>query len=334
MIGNIFDIPVKTTINTSLQGKTILVCGASKTGKSTIGSHAPRPVFLSTENGTEALTGMVNIPIGSWSDFKNVVGQLTGPKGRENFDTVVVDTATNLMLLLDKYVGQKLSTDKTAMDFGSDAQYGKGTKKMRDELGLQLQKLANQGYILIFIVHTETKTDFNTGKDYIGTSLTNSLFGVLEKAADQIIYLKRDEDRKGNISYTTWFSPKGGFVNTGGRFTPDVEYVETDWNTINNTLTGKLAELGTQEGVTAVESNKPSFTIHNDNEEYDYPALMEEFQDITSKLVEEDPDNVSKISKSVASILGPSRKATSLTKNQVELLYEVVANLKKDFNLE
>ena len=54
---NIFDIPVKETVNKTLQAKSIMVVGKSKSGKSTLSAQAPRPVFLMTENGGEALTG-------------------------------------------------------------------------------------------------------------------------------------------------------------------------------------------------------------------------------------------------------------------------------------
>ena len=135
---NIFDIPVKDTINASMKSKSFMVVGKSKSGKSTLGSQAPRPIFLMTENGGEGLTGFTPVPISSWADFKQAVIQLCMPQAREKFDTVVIDTYTNLILLLDKYVGQKLSTDKSTLDFGSDADYGKGTKAMRNELGIQL----------------------------------------------------------------------------------------------------------------------------------------------------------------------------------------------------
>lgn len=78
-----------------------------------------------TENGGEALTGFTPVPIASWSDFKMAVSQLCTPQGRESFDTVVIDTYTNLILLLDKYIGSKLTTDNKSLDFGSDADFGK-----------------------------------------------------------------------------------------------------------------------------------------------------------------------------------------------------------------
>lgn len=125
-ISNIFNIPIKDTINRSLQSKSVMIVGKSKSGKSTIASQAKRPAFIMTENGGEALTGFTPIPIGNWGDFKQVVTQLCSPQGRESFDTIVIDTYTNLILLLDKYVGAKLTTEKENLDFGTDAGYGAG----------------------------------------------------------------------------------------------------------------------------------------------------------------------------------------------------------------
>lgn len=85
---NILNVPKKTEINCSMNSKSFMVIGKSKAGKSTLCSQAPRPIFLMTENGGEALTGFTPIPIGSWAEFKGYVNQLCTPQARETFDTV------------------------------------------------------------------------------------------------------------------------------------------------------------------------------------------------------------------------------------------------------
>lgn len=70
---DIFSVPQKTEINCSMNSKSFMVVGFSKSGKSTLASQAPKPIFLMTENGGEALTGFTPIPIASWSDFKSAV---------------------------------------------------------------------------------------------------------------------------------------------------------------------------------------------------------------------------------------------------------------------
>ena len=333
MAVNIFEVPVKTTINRTLQAKSIMLCGKSKSGKSTVASQAPRPIFLMTENGTEAITGITPIPIATWGDFKSAVSQLCTAKAREQFDSVVIDTYTNLILLLDKYIGQKLSTNKASYDFGSEIDYGKGTKAMRNELGVQLQKLANQGYILINIVHAEDKVDFDTNKSYIGTSLSNSLYGVAEKFVDQIVYLRKDINKDGSVEHRIWFNGKGGFAGAGGRFTPDVDSVPCSYDELEKALLGAMDKLGetSSKPVTFVEEDKPSVIIEEDK--YDFEALLKEFNTLTKEIVDDDAaHNPLKIKAIVEAELGTGRKASDLSPNQAELLAIIVTNLKAEFN--
>lgn len=334
MAVNIFQVPKKETVNRSMQSKSIMVVGKSKSGKSTLCSEAPRPVFLMTENGVEALTGMVPIAIQSWSDFKQAVQQLCTPQGRESFDSVVIDTYTNLILLLDKYIGGKLTTEKQNLDFGSDADYGKGAKAMRNELGIQLQKLANQGYILLNIVHAEDKVDFDTGKSYIGTSLSNSLYGVAEKFVDQIVYVKTEEDRatKSEKHYI-YFNRKGGFTGAGGRFTPNVDRVECSYQNLEDAILGAVDTLSVTKGVKTVVSDKPAVEIGVAEEAYNFEELKTEFNEITAKLMAADSGNADKIKAVVEGVLGPGKTANKLVSTQAELLAEIITNLKSNFSI-
>lgn len=331
---DIFSVPKKTSINRTLQSKSIMIVGKSKSGKSTIAAQAPRPIFLMTENGGEALTGFTPIPIASWSDFKMAVNQLCTAKGRENFDTVVIDTYTNLILLLDKYIGQKLTTDKTSLDFGSEADYGKGAKAMRNELGIQLQKLANQGYLMLNIVHAEDKTDFDTGRNYIGTSLSNSLYGVAEKFVDQIVYLRRDENKKGEIEHRIWFNTKGGFSGTGGRFTPEVDSVPCSFANLEEALINAMDKIVETTGAEAVVENVPSVTIDiKEAGDLNLGELKEEFDSLTKEIMEKDNSSVARIQSVIASVLGPNKKVTNLIAGQEELLADIIVTLKAEFNM-
>lgn len=327
---DIFKAEVKETINCSLSSKSIMVVGKSKSGKSTLASQAPKPIFLMTENGGEGLTGFTPIPIASWSDFKSAVTQLCSQKARERFETVVIDTYTNLILLLDKYCGSKMSTDKNTLDFSSEADYGKGTRVMKNELGIQLQKLANQGYLILNIVHAEDKVDFNTQRPYIGTSLSNQLYGVAEKFVDQIIFLKK-EIINGNTQHKIWFNGKGGFEGAGGRFTPEVDSVPCSFENLKNVLIETMKKVGETNGIKLVESDKPSVII--ETEQFDFTSLKTEFENITSQLITNSEENIEKIRNIVSKVLGSGKKVSDLNANQAELLAEVIAELKNEFNI-
>jgi hypothetical protein len=333
-IGNIFAIPPKTEINCTLQSKSIMIVGKSKCGKSTICSQAPRPVFLMTENGGEGLTGFTPVPIASWSDFKNAVNQLCTKQGRDNFDTVVIDTYTNLILLLDKYVGAKLSTEKVSVDFGSDVDYGKGAKSMKNELGIQLQKLANQGYLLLNIVHAEDKVDFDSRKTYIGTSLSSSLVSSVEKFVDQIIYLSREKDRSGNFVYKTWFNAKGGFEGTGGRFSPEEDFVPTNYVNFEASMIKAIVKAAEAQGAEKTTVSRPTIEININEDEYNFPSMMIEFKKITEKMIQEDEDAPKIITSVVEAELGRGKKVAQLNSKQGELLANILNNLKKNIKKE
>lgn len=226
-----------------------------------------------------------------------------------------------------------MSTDKQSLDFASDADFGRGSKGMKNELGVQLQKLANQGYLLLNIVHAEDKVDFATQRSYIGTSLSNSLYGVAEKFVDQIVYLRRDENKTtGKIEHKIWFNSKGGFAGAGGRWTPDVDCIDCSYENLEKVMLKAIAEGAKKVGATTSKNTGPSVTINQDD--YDFVALRKEFQDLTTTLLKEDnPDNPLKIKSCIESILGTGKKANELEPAQAELLAEIIDKLKSEFNL-
>jgi hypothetical protein len=322
---DIFSIPVKTTISRTLQGKSVIVGGHAKSGKSFLLSKASKPAFIMTENGVEGITGITPIPCGSWAEFKNIVSQLLRPQGRENFDTIVIDSTTNLMILLDKAMGQKLSTDKESFDFGSDSAYGKGTKAMRNELTLQIQKLTQQGYFVAAITHTEDKVDFDTGKAYVGTTLSDSLYGVMDKAFDLTIYLERRIGKTSDkVEYITHFTPKGGFKKTGGRFVFPVDSCETSFANFEKYF---LEAMDNQAEIQGSEIVKEAKTIKM-TQEFDFAALQDEFKELTTFLTSENAENAKLIQAAVSEVLGGNKKVKDLTANQAELLYDIINKLK------
>ncbi len=203
---------------------------------------------------------------------------------------------------------------------------------MKNELGVQLQKLANQGYLILNIIHAEDKVDFATQKSYIGTSLSNSLYGVAEKFVDQIIYLRRDENKNtGKIEHRIWFNSKGGFSGTGGRWTPEVDSVECSYANLEKVMLETISKDAEKKGIQATALSGPSVTIQPD--EYDFLALKKEFQTLTEKLANSSGDAPLKIKSCIESILGAGKKASDLGPAQAELLADVIAKIKDVFNL-
>lgn len=228
-------------------------------------------------------------------------------------------------MLLDKYAASHIDSKKE-LNFGSDADYGKGTKVMKNELGLELQKLANQGYLLLNIVHAEDKTDFATQRAYVGTSLSSSLYGVAEKFVDQIIYLKKDwNPNTGKYDHTIWFNGKGGFEGAGGRFTPEVDSVPCSYANLEKALTSAMRKISEEQGAKAIETDKPSVII--ESHEFDYDALMARFQELAGALMGENPSNEMKITAIIDNYLGKGHKVGEATPDQAEQIDAIVREM-------
>lgn len=332
-IGNIFDIPIKTEISTSLQGLSIAVAGESKAGKSTFCSQAPRPAFLQTELGTRNLTGIAPLETPTFNDFKSAVTQLCTPRGRETFDTVVIDSMTNLLLIVDRAYAAKasegLKDDKQnpiILESASDAPFGKGTKLVKNAIATQLQKLTNAGFLVMTILHVEEKTDFDSGKKYVGPTISPGLNNLIERFVDQTIYLTGKAGKDHNIHFT----PKGGYPGASGRFTMQVDSIPTDFATFEKVFKEGIIN-GAKKKSAAVTDEELSASL--DAPDYDYLALQKELPTLLRQIMDMDPDNSLKIQAIVAAEIGSGQKATEIKLEHVENLYNIITTLKTEFKI-
>ena len=73
--------------------KTILLYGEPKTGKTTFFSEMPDNLIIAFEHGTRLIAGAIVIEVDGWTDFLQVVRQLTSnPDAKEMYRSVTVDT--------------------------------------------------------------------------------------------------------------------------------------------------------------------------------------------------------------------------------------------------
>ena len=102
----------ETTITTGLEGKILAWYGTNNVGKSHVASKLfpGKTLWLATEKGYNAISGMRKVDIESWNDFRQVVSQLTvknekkREKVRSMYQCVVVDVADRLPNLATAYI--------------------------------------------------------------------------------------------------------------------------------------------------------------------------------------------------------------------------------------
>lgn len=210
----------ESTITGGLEGKVLGWYGTNNVGKSHVASKLfpGKTLWLATENGTNAITGMRKANIDTWNDFRRVVSQLTvkNEKKREKvramYQCVVVDVADRLPNLATAYIISTYNTQNAEkLDFRpitelSGIPYGGGYAMLNKEMDTQINKLALSGYCIVLIFHDEIRKikDGTEEYEYIVPKNAFSKAGnALKDIPDFMIYLESqgvDENGKALLS--------------------------------------------------------------------------------------------------------------------------------------
>ena len=125
--------------------KKILIYGSQGTGKSTLASLFPNPIFIATEEGTNEL----DVTRVQLYDYKEVILAVR-EAGESDYETVVVDSAD----WFEKIIEQALEAEQFKTD------YGKGAVEIARRFGkllLSLDSCINKGKTVVLIAHQEIR---------------------------------------------------------------------------------------------------------------------------------------------------------------------------------
>ena len=143
----------KHAISSNLRGKSILIAGVPKIGKSTFASKIDHALFFNFENGTEFLPLEVEpIPIQKWSEFKSYLKDLRDPGVQALYHCVVIDTVTICAQLVEKHVCLQNGVENI-----KDIPYGAGYNMPANEFFSVFHEISMMGYAIIFLAHTKTQ---------------------------------------------------------------------------------------------------------------------------------------------------------------------------------
>lgn len=172
-------LPTELSVpSTNLGDYAILIYGAKKIGKTTMCSYFPKSLFLMFEPGAKALS-VYQRSITKWEEFKEYVKLL---KKDKKFNTVIIDTADFMYDLAFDYVCRKL-----LIDHPSEEAWGKGWKKIKEELYTEVKNLFECGKGIVFLSHaTERTITRRDGSEYDVTesSMAKQLRELIEGLVD------------------------------------------------------------------------------------------------------------------------------------------------------
>lgn len=108
--------PQISTVSYDLAGKTLLVYGTNRTGKTKQLTRLPKPCYLAFEAGINGIAGVPFFPMRKWSDYVQFVKQISNEKNvtraKELYQTIVLDEASVMGSLCSEFVCEKYGVDR------------------------------------------------------------------------------------------------------------------------------------------------------------------------------------------------------------------------------
>lgn len=145
-------------VSKGVAGKYFLFYGDPSTRKTSVASMFPGALLIATEIGYSLIPGVHAANVVSWGAFREVVRELKRPEVQSKYQTIVIDTVGLLTDMCMRYI-----CDVNGVKELSEMAWGSGWTSFKKEFRTQINTIAQLGYGIVFIAHSDTKRDNETG---------------------------------------------------------------------------------------------------------------------------------------------------------------------------
>ena len=278
-------------------------------------------MIIFVEKGYNALPGVIAQDVTTWGEMKQVLKQLDKPEVKDLFKTIIIDTVDIASQLCEKYVCNQLGIENIG-----DGGWGvNGWSKVKKEWETTFRNITMKGYAVLFISHSKERT--TTRKDgttynSIGPSCSNAYNEIIKNMVDLEGYIDINGGERRLILRSDDDS-----VECKSRFAMIEPNIAFSYESLVDALQKAIANEAklTDNKFITNEKIKEVAPIT-----YDYNQLMADFQTVVGSLMEKDSTKYkSKIVEVTTRVLGKGKKFTECTEDQVELMAEIVDELKE-----
>lgn len=325
-------------VSRNLKGYSVLFYGDPKTGKTTIASKFPKALLLAFEKGYMAIPGIMAQPINSWAEFKKVLKQLKEDKAKEMFETIIIDT---LDIAYDYDVAYICANAQRkdggyGVDALGDIPFGKGYGMAEKELDENLRSIVQMGYGLVLISHAVDRTITDAdGSEYsrIMPTVDKRAVKIASRMTDIIGYARPISQEDGSTVTKLFMRGNTRFM-AGSRFkyTPDV--IDFNYQSLVNAIGDAIDKQAAEDGAENFTDEAAANVFVDTTKELDFDALMKEFNEIVSALIEKTDETTfqtewqPKLTQIIEKYLGKGNKVNNCDRNQVEAISLIVEDLK------
>lgn len=314
---NLLDLQ-PSTINKSLSGKTILLAGSPKAGKSEWCASSPKTLIFDFENGYNAHPGVHKVSVTKWSDIKMYLQQLKNQEVKEKFDNVAFDTITVAWDLCTQYICAQAGVSKIG-----EIPYGQGYKARDDEFSRTLRSFIMLDYGLILTCHIK-ETTIGTKDDIdiiaLKPDLDKRCLPIVNSLVDVIGVIQQTWDENGNNQ--RWLITKATpTIMAGSRWAHLAPKIPFGYEYLEKAI-GQAIDAEQQAGAVVIDEKVEVDKARS------FEEVVEEGRQLWTSLVNKDPKNAEKIMKIVTDVFGRPLKLSEITEEQQDLFELILVDMK------
>ncbi len=310
-------------ISKNLDGYTIYMYGPGGVGKTTFACEIPNSLLLAFEHGYSAINVEAPVDIQSWTDIKAMMRQLDDAEIKATYKVIIFDTVDKAAALCEKYVCSQLGIE----NIGDGGWSTNGWTKVKKEWESTLNAIQMKGYTLFFISHSKEKTiKRKDGSEYqqIVPACSNAYNEIVRNLVDIEAYAKIE-----NGSRKLVIRDPNDFVECKSRIKHIPNEVELSYTALSSAIAAAIAKEEEINGADAVTTEREKvIPLEPTKEDYNYDALMREFNSLVSEVMAANQTNAIKISAIVDNFLGKGKKVTEATPEQAEFIYLINEEIK------
>lgn len=277
-------------------------------------------------------------PINTWAEFRKVLRQLKDEKVKEQFETVIIDTADIAYDLCEKYIcaNAKRPDGGFGVDSVSDIPFGKGYTQVAKEYDECLRSIIQMDYGLVLISHAVDKTfKDEQGQEYnqIVPTLGNKPRAIVSRMCDIIGYSRSVQDEEGKTSTKLFMRGTPRYI-AGSRFKYTPDYIDFNYQSLVDAI-GMAIDKQMEEDGSEYFTDERSNLYKDTRAELDFDELLNSFNTIVNDLIMQKSNEEFKeywqprIVQITDRYLGKGMKVSQCSRDQVEALDLIVTDLKE-----
>ena len=313
-------------VSRDLRGYSVLFYGTPKSGKTTIASHFPGAVIFAFEKGYSAIPGIMATPVNSWAEFRKLLIELKDDAIKQQFQTVVIDTADIAYDYCEKYI-----CNNNGVDAIGDIPYGKGYGLVQDEFDTCIRKIIQLDYGLVLISHSTDRVERDEqGNEYTRMEPTLDKRGrlVCERTCDIIGLSRPTTNSEGQIETRLYLRETPRYV-AGSRFKYMPDYIVFTYENLVDAIGKAIDKEAAENNNKYVTSERQNNYIEKpDMDRPSFKDMKAEAETLFGDLMAKDAGNRLKIAQIIEEYLGKAKKFGDTTEADTDQVWLIVQELR------